>query len=57
MWGGTDVCEGLEIGVDTDQELRNGERYRDKRPVAKKMWATMTGTLQKIGALPEGPVP
>ena len=54
---GRDVCEGLEIGVDTDQELHNGERYRDKRPVAKKMWATMMRTLQEIGALPEGPIP
>ena len=54
---GRDVCDGLEIGVDTDQELHNGARYRDKRPVAKKMWATMMGTLQEIGALPEGPLP
>ena len=54
---GRDVCDGLEIGVDTDQELHNGERYRDKRPVATKMWATMMRTLQEIGALPEGPLP
>ena len=54
---GRDVCDGLEIGVDTDQELHNGARYRDKRPVAKKMWATMMRTLQEIGALPEGPLP
>jgi DNA polymerase I len=54
---GRDVCDGLEIGVDTDQELHGGARYRDKRPVAKKMWATMMNTLQEIGALPEGPLP
>jgi hypothetical protein len=54
---GRDVCDGFEIGVDTDQELHNGARYRDKRPVAKKMWATMMRTLQEIGALPEGPLP
>jgi hypothetical protein len=54
---GRDVCDGLEIGVDTDQELHNGERYRDKRPVAKKMWETMMRALQEIGALPEGPLP
>ena len=54
---GRDVCDGLEIGVDTDQELHDGERYRDKRPVAKKMWATMMRTLQEIGALPQGPLP
>jgi DNA polymerase family A len=54
---GREVCDGFEIGVDTDQELHNGARYRDKRPVAKKMWATMMRTLQEIGALPEGPLP
>jgi hypothetical protein len=54
---GREVCDGLEIGIDTDQELHNGARYRDKRPVAKKMWETMMRTLQKIGALPEGPLP
>jgi hypothetical protein len=54
---GRDVCDGLEIGVDIDQELHNGARYRDKRPMAKKMWDTMMRTLQEIGALPEGPLP
>jgi len=54
---GREVCGGLEIGVDTDQLLCNGARYRDKRPVAKKMWATMMGKLQEIGALSEGPLP
>jgi DNA polymerase-1 len=54
---GRDVCDGLEIGVDTDQLLLNGERYRDKRPVAQKMWAAMMRTLQEIRALPEGPLP
>jgi hypothetical protein len=54
---GRDVCDGLEIGVDTDQELHNGARYRDKRPVAQKMWTTMMRTLQEIKALPEGPLP
>ena len=28
---GTEVCGGLEIGVDTDQKLIGGARYRDKR--------------------------
>ena len=54
---GRDVCGGLEIGVDVDQRLEHGARYRDKRPVAKKMWATMMQALQKIGALPRGPLP
>ena len=29
---GTEVCGGLEIGVDIDQKLMGGARYRDKRP-------------------------
>ena len=33
---GTEVCGGLEIGVDVDQKLIGGARYRDKRPVAKQ---------------------
>jgi hypothetical protein len=51
---GRDVCDGFEIGVDVDQILRHGARYRDKRPVAKRMWTTMMQTLQEIGALPGG---
>jgi hypothetical protein len=54
---GRDVCRGFEIGVDVDQELKGGARYRDKRPVARKMWATMMETLQEVGALPGGPIP
>jgi DNA polymerase I len=54
---GRDVCDGLEIGVDVDQRLENGARYRDKRPVAKKMWETMMLALQEIGAIPQGPIP
>jgi DNA polymerase I-like protein with 3'-5' exonuclease and polymerase domains len=54
---GQDTCDGLEIGVDVDQKLENGARYRDKRPAAKKMWETMMRTLQEIRALPQGPLP
>jgi DNA polymerase-1 len=50
---GTEVCSGLEIGVDIDQRLEGGARYRDKRDVAKKMWATVMGVLQQLGAIPE----
>ena len=50
---GTEVCGGLEIGVDVDQKLIGGARYRDKRPVAKKMWEVVMGVLREIGALPE----
>jgi hypothetical protein len=54
---GLDTCDGLEIGVDKDQTLMHGERYRDKRPVARKMWETMMRALQQVGALPEGELP
>jgi DNA polymerase I len=54
---GLAVCPGLEIGVDADQCLEHGARYRDKRPVAKKMWGTIMRALQRIGALPEGDIP
>jgi hypothetical protein len=49
---GRDVCDGFEIGVDIDQRLEHGTRYRDKRPMAQKMWATIMNTLQTIGVLP-----
>ena len=49
---GRDVCDGFEIGVDVDQMLVGGARYRDKRPMAQKMWATIMDTLQTIGVLP-----
>jgi hypothetical protein len=48
---GRDVCRGLEIGVDIDQKLEGGARYRDKREMAQKMWSTIMNTLQAIGAL------
>jgi hypothetical protein len=50
---GRDVCDGLEIGVDIDQLLLGGARYTDKRPMAKKMWATIMNVLTAIGALPK----
>ena len=49
--GRAGVCGGLEIGVDEDQKLIGGARYRDKRPVAVSMWQTVMETLQAIGAL------
>jgi DNA polymerase-1 len=49
---GRDVCDGFEIGVDVDQELVGGARYRDKRPVAQEMWATIMNALRDIGVLP-----
>jgi DNA polymerase-1 len=53
LQAGRDVCEGFEIGVDMDQYLIGGARYRDKRPMAQKMWATIMETLRLIGAIPD----
>ena len=50
---GADVCDGFEIGVDVDQKLIGGARYRDKRPVALSMWNAIIETLQGVGALPK----
>jgi len=49
---GRDVCDGFEIGVDADQILLGGARYSDKRPVAKKMWATIMSALEAVRAIP-----
>jgi hypothetical protein len=52
---GRDCCGGLTIGAATDQLLQNGARYRDKRPMATKMWATIMDVLRSIGApIPRG---
>jgi len=50
---GRDVCDGFEIGVDVDQILVGGARYSDKRPVAKKMWATIMAALEAVKAIPK----
>jgi DNA polymerase I-like protein with 3'-5' exonuclease and polymerase domains len=50
---GRDVCSGFEIGVDVDQELTGGRRYRDKRPVAQKMWSTIMSALKAVKAISE----
>jgi hypothetical protein len=50
---GRDVCDGFEIGVDEDQMLVGGARYRDKRPMAQKMWDTIMSALEAVGALPK----
>jgi hypothetical protein len=52
---GRDVCNGFDIGVDVER-MKDG-RFRDKRLVAKKMWATVMQALQAVGALPEGTIP
>jgi hypothetical protein len=44
---GRDIC-GFEFGVDVDQRLVNGARYRDKRPMAKAMWDTIVKTLETV---------
>ena len=50
---GRDTCKGLEIGVDVDQMLVGGVRYRDKRPDAIKMWDAMMRTVETVRAAPE----
>jgi hypothetical protein len=52
LTAGRDVCGGFEIGVDVDQMLVGGARYRDKREVAQAMWKTIMDVLEAIGALP-----
>jgi DNA polymerase I len=47
-----EVCDGFELGVDEDQRLLNGERYQDKRDVAKEMWVTIMNVLREVKALP-----
>lgn len=53
------TCKGLAIGADADQgkEMIPGQRFRDARPVAKEMWASIMQALQEIGALPPGEIP
>ena len=48
---GAEVCGGLKLDVDIDQKLIGGERYCDKRPVAKKMWEVIVGVLRDLGAI------
>jgi DNA polymerase-1 len=54
-WAGREVCNGLEVGVDggdPQQWMTNGARFHDKREMAKRLWATMMGTLENVGAVP-----
>ena len=54
LQAGRDVCDGFEIGVAVDQMLEGGARYRDTRPTAIEMWATIMRALQAVGvALPK----
>jgi len=48
---GREVCNGLEIAVDVDQELLGGARYTDKRPMAKRMWSTIMSALKTVRAI------
>jgi hypothetical protein len=56
---GRATCNGLEIGVDVDQGkgMVRGQRFRDKRPVAQEMWASIIEALKQIGALPWDEMP
>jgi DNA polymerase I-like protein with 3'-5' exonuclease and polymerase domains len=51
---GKEVCNGFEVGADVDFDSRKkGQRFIDKRPVAKAMWQVIMDVLQEIGALPK----
>jgi hypothetical protein len=51
-WAGREVCNGFEIGVDVDQRLECSARFKDKRPIARKMWDTMMHALATVKAVP-----
>jgi DNA polymerase I len=49
---GREICDGIDVGVDLDWSTERDPRYRDKRPMAQKMWASIMDVLVSIGALP-----
>ena len=49
---GRDVCAGFEIDVEIDQLLKPGQRYRDKRDLARQMWDTIMDVLETVRAVP-----
>jgi DNA polymerase I-like protein with 3'-5' exonuclease and polymerase domains len=49
---GAAICDGLDVGVDIDQQLEGGARYRDKRPMAQNMWGSIMRVLESIRAIP-----
>jgi DNA polymerase family A len=55
---GRDVCDGFEIGVDTDQLLIDGARYIDKRPrparCGARSWARWRASALCHGGPPNG---
>jgi len=53
---GAEVGDGFEIGVDEEQRLEHGARFRDKRPVARALWGTMMDVLADVGAIERGAV-
>lgn len=51
---GAEVCRGFQVDADVDFDSRKkGQRFIDKRDVAKAMWATIMDVLKEIGALPK----
>ena len=50
---GIEVCGGLKIGVDIDQRLRVARATGTSGRWRKKMWASVMGVLQKVGAISE----
>ena len=51
LQAGRDVCGGFEIGVDErSAACCRGQRYADKRPMAKRMWQTIVDALDKMAS-------
>jgi DNA polymerase I len=51
---GAEVCHGFQVDADVDFDSRKkGQRFIDKRDVAKAMWAVIMDVLREIGALPK----
>lgn len=53
---GIEVCGGFAIGVDEEQRLEHGARFRDKRPVAQELWQVIMDVLAEVGAIRQGAV-
>jgi hypothetical protein len=54
---GRDVCDGLEIDVDAEPKLNKlvcGDRYRDSRPDAVRMWDALMRRLEALGVIKPG---
>jgi hypothetical protein len=49
--GAARCLNGFPVRVGVEQHLEHGARYRDKRDMSKKLWATIMDVLGAVGAL------